>query len=102
MCILSQAAALHLAYAEYDDMSTLERIAILRGLCGLVLTTDAVRDVISARMDAISASLPKPKVATPGISTLHSGTHQICCRQDMPAEALLASSHFICLNLPMP
>ena len=64
MCISLQAAALHLAYAEYDDMSTLERMAILRGLCGLVLTTDAVRDVISARMDAISASLPKPKVAT--------------------------------------
>ena len=64
MCIISQAAALHLVYAEYDDMSTLERMAILRGLCGLVLTTDAVRDVISARMDAISASLPKPKVAT--------------------------------------
>ncbi len=43
-------------------MSTLERMAILRGLCGLVLTTDAVRDLISRRMEAIAAALPKPKV----------------------------------------
>ena len=43
-------------------MSTLERMAILRGLCNLVLTTDAVRDLIGRRMEAIAAALPKPKV----------------------------------------
>ncbi len=59
---LLQTAALHLGYAEYDDMSLLERMAILRGLCGLVLSSDAVRDVIGARMDAIAALQPKAKV----------------------------------------
>ena len=57
-----QAAALHLAYAEYDDMSTLERMAILRGLCGLLLSSDAAREVVTVRMEAIAALQPKPKV----------------------------------------
>ena len=60
-----QAAALHLAYAEYDDMSTLERMAILRGLCGLLLSSDAAREVVAARMEAIAALQPKPKVPCP-------------------------------------
>ena len=46
-------------------MSMLERMAILRGLCGLVLSSDAVRDVIGARMEAIAALQPKAKVKAP-------------------------------------
>lgn len=46
---------MHLAYAEYDDLSVLERIAILRGLSALTLSADAVRDHISARLDAMPA-----------------------------------------------
>ncbi len=72
-CCLLQAAALHLSYAEYDDMGTLERMAILRGLCGLLLSTDAVREVVGARMDAIAALQPKLKV--PNLSCLWACMH---------------------------
>ena len=58
---------MHLAYAEYDDLSVLERIAILRGLSALALSADAVRDYISARLDAMPAPVApvKRKVRTP-------------------------------------
>lgn len=69
-CCALQAAALHLAYAEYDDMSTMERMAILRGLCGLLLATDAAREVVGARLEAIAALQPKPKVQMCSLSCL--------------------------------
>ena len=53
-----QEAAVHLAYAEYDDLSVLERIAILRGLSALALSADAVRDYISTRLEAMPAPAP--------------------------------------------
>lgn len=101
MCIILQAAALHLAHAEYDDISTLERMAILRGLCGLVLTTDAVRDVISARMDAISASLPKPKVATLSsvLSALQRPTKVAADMRCPQGHRMQAHTHK-CMNIP--
>lgn len=49
---------MHLAYAEYDDLSVLERVAILRGLSALALSADAVRDYISARLEAMPAPAP--------------------------------------------
>lgn len=53
-----QEAAVHLACAEYDDLSVLERIAILRGLSALALSAEAVRDHISARTEALPVSAP--------------------------------------------
>ncbi len=57
-------------------MDTLERMAILRGLCGLLLSTDTVREVVGARMDAIAALQPKPKVPTSLLTCLFSASHR--------------------------
>lgn len=61
---------MHLAYAEYDDLSVQERIAILRGLSALALSADAVRDYISARLDAMPAPVApvKRKVCAHSVS----------------------------------
>lgn len=60
---------MHLAYAEYDDLSVLERIAILRGLSALALSADAVREYISARLEAMPAPAPPrlKKVCAPRV-----------------------------------
>lgn len=62
LCICAQVAAVHLAYAEYDDLMVMERIAILRGLSGLALSAEAVRDHISARIEALPAPVQRRKV----------------------------------------
>lgn len=99
---------MHLAYAEYDDLGTLERLAVLRGLAGLVLGTDAVRDLISVRMDAIAAAHPKPKVPTvPALTPARQGVcnatgsrayqdNSTVCRDRFRSAAYFCSWSFSC------
>ena len=61
---------MHLAYAEYDDLSVLERIAILRGLSALALSADAVRDYITARLDAMPAPVKRKVRANTALSSV--------------------------------
>ncbi|CAL8466956.1 g6492 [Coccomyxa elongata] len=79
-------AAVHLAYAEYDDLSVLERIAILRGLSALALSADAVRDYISARLEAMPAPAP------PRLKKKEEGEGKEGAKEDEAAPAELAKS----------
>lgn len=49
-----QAAALKLAYMEYADLEVSERLALLQGLLEMALEVEAIREYVSAKVEAMA------------------------------------------------
>ena len=56
----AQAAALRLAYSEYGDLDVMERVAVLKALTYLALSSEPVREHFAAAVEAVTASQPRP------------------------------------------
>ncbi|KAK9824407.1 hypothetical protein WJX72_010057 [[Myrmecia] bisecta] len=54
-------AAIRLSYAAYSDLEPSERMTILRALCNMALASEAVRDHISSRVEAMAGPRGKAK-----------------------------------------
>ena len=57
--IALQAAALKMAYSEYSYLSTEERLAVLKGLTHLALSSEAIRDHFAAVAEAAVPAVPR-------------------------------------------
>ncbi|KAK9803241.1 hypothetical protein WJX73_008882 [Symbiochloris irregularis] len=55
----ARAAALKMAYSEYSSLDTEERMAILKGLTHLALSSEAIRDHFAAVAEAATPGVPR-------------------------------------------
>ena len=69
-----QAAALKLAYMEYADLVVSERLALLQGLLEMALEVEAIREYVSAQVEAmapLSKREARQEVSLHALPSLH-------------------------------